>query len=62
MTARGGGDRLTRREVIAFESFLRERQTAMNTYATTGKRVLKGDIWHDDNGPIPDTPLEWSPP
>lgn len=34
----------------------------MNTYATTGKRVLKGDIWHDDNGPIPDTPLEWSPP
>lgn len=34
----------------------------MKRYHTTGKRILKGDVWHDDNGPIPDTPLEWEPP
>lgn len=34
----------------------------MSKYRTTGKRVLKDDGWHDDNGLIPDTPLEWDPP
>jgi putative transcriptional regulator len=34
----------------------------MKSYRTTGKRHLKGDVWHDDNGPIPDTPIEWDPP
>ncbi len=34
----------------------------MNKLSTTGKRYLKDDIWHDDNGPIPDTPAEWDPP
>ena len=34
----------------------------MNKHATTGKRALKGDVWHDDNGPIPGTPADWQPP
>ena len=34
----------------------------MNKYATTGKRALKGDVWHDDNGPLPGTPGDWQPP
>lgn len=34
----------------------------MNKIATTGKRFLKDDRWHDDNGPLPDTPLDWDPP
>ena len=34
----------------------------MNKIVTTGKRFLKDDRWHDDNGPIPDTPLDWDPP
>lgn len=34
----------------------------MKKYLTTGKRHLVGDVWHDDNGPIPDTPVEWDPP
>lgn len=34
----------------------------MKKHATAGKRVLKGDVWHDDNGPIPGTPAGWSPP
>ena len=34
----------------------------MSKIATSGKRVLVGDSWHDDNGPIPVTPDEWDPP
>ena len=34
----------------------------MNKHATIGKRALKGDVWHDDNGPIPGTPADWHPP
>ena len=34
----------------------------MNKHAPTGKRALKGDVWHDDNGPIPGTPADWQPP
>ena len=34
----------------------------MNKLYTTGKRYLKGDRWHDDNGPLPDEPLDWEPP
>ena len=34
----------------------------MNKIVTTGKRYLKDDRWHDDNGPLPDFPLEWDPP
>ena len=34
----------------------------MNKHATTGMRALKGDVWHDDNGPIPGTPADWQPP
>jgi putative transcriptional regulator len=32
----------------------------MSKIVTIGKRVLKGDAWHDDNGPIPDG--DWVPP
>ena len=39
-----------------------EKRPHMNKHATTGKRVLKGDVWHDDNGPIPGTPADWQPP
>lgn len=34
----------------------------MSRIATTGKRYLKDGVWHDDNGPIPETALEWDPP
>jgi len=34
----------------------------MKAYATTGKRFLKNDIWHDANGPIPDDGWPWVPP
>ena len=34
----------------------------MNKHATSGKRALKDDVWHDDNGPIPGTPADWQPP
>ena len=34
----------------------------MSKIATSGKRYLKDDRWHDDNGPLPDEPLEWDPP
>lgn len=34
----------------------------MSKHRTTGKRVLKGDAWHDDNGEIPVTPDGWDPP
>lgn len=34
----------------------------MNKIVTTGKRFIKDDRWHDDNGPIPDTPADWDPP
>ncbi len=34
----------------------------MNKIATKGRRYLKNDRWHDDNGPIPDEPLDWDPP
>ena len=33
----------------------------MNKTHTTGKRILKGDVWHDENGEIPGTPHEWDP-
>lgn len=29
---------------------------------TIGRRYLKDDVWHDDRGPIPDTPADWVPP
>jgi putative transcriptional regulator len=32
----------------------------MSKIVTSGKRVLKGDEWHDDNGLIPDG--DWDPP
>ena len=34
----------------------------MKKIATTGKRYLKDDRWHDANGPIPVHPGEWDPP
>lgn len=34
----------------------------MNKIATSGKRYLKEDRWHDDNGLIPVHPGEWDPP
>ncbi len=34
----------------------------MNKIATAGKRFLKDDRGHDDNGPIPGTPADWDPP
>lgn len=34
----------------------------MKKIATTGKRYLKDDRWHDDNGPIAVHPGEWDPP
>ena len=33
----------------------------MNKIATTGKRVLKNDGWHDANGPLP-VDADWDPP
>ena len=34
----------------------------MKKIATTGKRYLKDDRWHDANGPIPVHPGAWDPP
>ena len=34
----------------------------MSRIVTTGKRYLEDGVWHDDNGPIPDTPPDWDPP
>ena len=34
----------------------------MNKIVTSGPRRLVGDRWHDDSGPLPDSPLEWDPP
>ncbi len=34
----------------------------MNKIVTSGKRFLKDDRWHDDNGPIPGSPADWDPP
>ena len=34
----------------------------MNKIRTTGKRILKDDIWHDDSGPIAGSPDQWEPP
>jgi putative transcriptional regulator len=34
----------------------------MNKIVTKGPRRLVGDRWHDDNGLIPDHPLDWDPP
>ena len=34
----------------------------MNKLVTSGKRILKNDHWHDDNGPLPGNPGEWDPP
>ena len=34
----------------------------MSKISTTGKRILKGDGWHDDNGPIAGFPDQWEPP
>ena len=34
----------------------------MKKISTTGRRVLKDDGWHDDNGPIPIHPVDWDPP
>lgn len=33
----------------------------MSKIVTTGKRYLKDDRWHDDNGPIAGTPDDWEP-
>lgn len=38
------------------------RQMAMTRIATSAKRVLISDGWHDDNGPIAGLPDEWQPP
>ena len=38
------------------------RPTATKKIVTTGKRILKDDVWYDDNGPIPVHPGEWDPP
>jgi putative transcriptional regulator len=34
----------------------------MSKTTTTGKRMLKDDVWHDDNGPIAGYPDAWDPP
>ena len=34
----------------------------MSTIVTTGKRYLKDDRWHDDDGIIPGYPDQWEPP
>jgi putative transcriptional regulator len=33
----------------------------MKKIATTGKRYLKNDRWHDANGPLPGHPGQWEP-
>ena len=34
----------------------------MSKIVTKGKRVLKGDVWHDDSGELPGSPADWDPP
>ena len=34
----------------------------MSKIATTGKRYIKDDVWHDDRGPISGTPADWQEP
>ena len=34
----------------------------MNRITPVGKRTLKNDVWHDDQGPIPGSPSDWSSP
>jgi len=34
----------------------------MKKIATSGKRYLKDDRWHDANGPLPGSPRQWDPP
>jgi putative transcriptional regulator len=34
----------------------------MSKIVTSGKRILKGDAWHDDTGPIAGYPDQWDPP
>lgn len=34
----------------------------MSKTITLGKRVLRGDLWHDDRGEIPGSPADWDPP
>ncbi len=34
----------------------------MSKLITKGKRYLKDDRWHDDSGPLPDSPADWDPP
>ena len=34
----------------------------MSKIATTGKRFLKDDRWHDAKGPLPGHPGDWDPP
>jgi putative transcriptional regulator len=34
----------------------------MSKTITTGKRILRDDVWHDDNGPIVGYPDQWDPP
>jgi putative transcriptional regulator len=34
----------------------------MSKIATTGKRFIRDDRWHDANGPLPGTPADWEPP
>ncbi len=34
----------------------------MSKRRTNGKRYLKDDVWHDDDGEIPGTPASWDPP
>lgn len=34
----------------------------MSKISTTGRRYLRGDVWHDEHGPIPGFPDQWDPP
>ncbi len=34
----------------------------MSKIVTAGKRILKGDVWYDDNGEIGGYPDQWEPP
>ncbi len=46
----------------ALHDNLHDGRHEMSKIVTAGGRYLKDDRWHDDNGPLPDTPLEWDPP
>ena len=49
-------------KTMSFASSRPGRPLGMSKIATTGKRHLKDDVWHDDNGPIGGTPRDWEPP